>query len=220
MHASPSILNFDLPGSRLLDFPEESLHRRFLDRKVLLQRAIQELPQPFPHQTASPVTDAFICHAHGEPCCERWTTREFAPLLRQAGIRVYLDATDCGPGASLTDFMDLIHTVQWTLVIATPLLYQKSLPGSPSTVAREMQRIRERIRTRGVKDGVIPVLLAGDEQTSLPPFLSDRVYVDLRNPATYHAQIFSLLMKMHGCLNDDRLQQWKYAIEDGRPLWS
>jgi len=205
----------DLPLS--LDWGEESTYRRFRDREDIFCQAVSLLLERRSRRGAhAPVV--FICHAHGDPCSERWVIREFAPFLRQAGIRVILDRTDNGPGTSLIEFMDLILSVERVLVIGIPLFYQKSLPGSDSTVARELGRIVDRIRNDRMKDSVIPVLLAGEERTSLPRVLWDRVYVDLRGMENYHAQMFDLILQLYGLLDDPMVQEWRYHIQDGRPL--
>jgi len=76
----------------------------------------------------------------------------------------------------------------------------------------------ERIRSDRVKGSVIPVLLAGEERTSLPRVLWDRVYVNLREMDGYHAQLFDLILQLYGLLDDPMVQEWRYAIEDGRAL--
>jgi len=211
------ILNFDDDFALDLDSPEESALRRFRLRKLIFGQALLCLLEHC-SKRGSHSPSVFISHAHGEACSERWVTRDFAPLLRQAGIRVILDRTDSGPGTSLVDFMDLILSVERVLVIGIPLFYQKSLPESESTVAREVRLIDERMRTDRKKDSVIPVLLAGEERTSLPRVLWDRVYVDLRDRERYHAQMFDLILQLYGLLDDGMVQDWRYAIQDGCPL--
>jgi hypothetical protein len=206
-------LNF----SRDLDFPEESPGQSFLNREFIFRQALQRL-LALCAERRSHAPEAFICHAHGEAGFERWVAREFAPLLKLAGIRPILDKTDNGPGTCLIEFMDRILSVERVLVIGTPLFYQKSLPGSDSTVSREVQRIVERMRNDKKKDSVIPVLLAGEERISLPRVLWERVYVDLRSMDRYHAQMFDLILQLYGFLDDAAVQDWRYEIQDGRPL--
>ena len=156
----------------------------------------------------------FICHAHGDPQWERWITRWFPRLLRMAGIRVIIDRMDNGPGACINDFMDQILSVEHVIVMGTSLLHRKTLPGSTHTVAQEASRISHRLRTDGSAPWVIPILLEGTERTSLPRILWGRVYVDLRDPDQYHAQLFDLILQLYGLLDYELVQDWRDQLRD------
>lgn len=156
----------------------------------------------------------FVCHAHGNPSHEAWVARVLARFLRDMGVHVLLDLTDCGPGADLNAFMDQIETTDRVIVVATPLLYQKALPDSTCTVPRELQRLSDRMRDDRKRGTVIPVLLTGEEKTSLPPLLSGLVYTNLTIPERVYPEFLDLLLQLYGLLNDRALQPCRWDLAD------
>lgn len=215
-HALLSI-NPEDNSPRLRDFFEQSAEQWFHDRETVFLHVLQLLRELCSGRgLRSP--GCFVCHARGDLRYERWLIREFVPLLKRVGISPTLDRIDNGPGASLTEFMDRIRISDLVLVVGTPLFYQKALPGSNYGVAHEVQRIADRLRDESKGNSVIPVLLAGEKQTSLPSVLWDRIFVDLRDMDHYHAEMFDLFLQMFGLLGDGAVQEWRFAIQDGRLL--
>ncbi|HEX5727244.1 MAG TPA: hypothetical protein VFX98_17365, partial [Longimicrobiaceae bacterium] len=48
------------------------------------------------------------------------------------------------------------------------------------------------------KETVLPLLLEGSEKTSLPLLLQGRVYADFREPRSYFATAFELILSLYG----------------------
>lgn len=156
----------------------------------------------------------FICHAHGNPYHEAWVARVLAPFLREMGVQVLLDLTDCGPGADLNAFMDQIVTADRVIVVATPLLYQKSQPDSTCTVPRELQRLADRMRDDRKRGTVMPVLLSGEEKTAIPAMLGGLVYANLTAPERVYPGLVDLVLQSYGLLNDRTLQPCRWDLRD------
>lgn len=53
------------------------------------------------------------------------------------------------------------------------------------------------IGTEAKKGSVLPVLLAGTEETSFPPLLHGRVYADFREPMAYFIIAFDLILSLY-----------------------
>jgi hypothetical protein len=71
-------------------------------------------------------------------------------------------------------------------------------------VAAEVDLINQRLLgTEEHKQTVVPVLLDGEEQLSLPPLLIGRVYVDFRRPESYFASLFDVVLAVRGVRFDD-----------------
>jgi hypothetical protein len=71
-------------------------------------------------------------------------------------------------------------------------------------VAAEVDVIDQRLLgSEEQKQSVLPVLLDGDDQASLPPLLQGRVYVDFRRAGAYFASLFDLVLAIHGVPFDD-----------------
>jgi hypothetical protein len=49
----------------------------------------------------------------------------------------------------------------------------------------------------------MPILLAGDAASSLPPLLQGRVYADFRDPHTYFETVFDLMVSLHSINHRD-----------------
>jgi hypothetical protein len=47
------------------------------------------------------------------------------------------------------------------------------------------------------KQSVLPVLLAGTEESSFPPLLQGRVYADFRNQQAYFTTAFDLILSLY-----------------------
>lgn len=51
--------------------------------------------------------------------------------------------------------------------------------------------------TEAHKETVLPVLLAGDENSSFPPLVKGQVYADFRNELTYFETVFDLILSIY-----------------------
>jgi WD40 repeat protein len=156
----------------------------------------------------------FLSYAWGNPDEERWVA-ELANDLRHAGIDVVLDQNDNqNIGASIARFIARIPAVDFVAVVGTPGYYAKyenTIASTGSVVAAEVDLINQRLlSTEEKKATVLPLLLKGDEESSLPPLLRGRVYADFRKQANYFRAAFDLALTMY------RIDQNGGAVADVR----
>ena len=65
-------------------------------------------------------------------------------------------------------------------------------------VAAEGDLIGKRmLGTEAGKETILPTLLAGTEETSLPPLLQGRVYADFRDSAGYFSTAFNVILSLY-----------------------
>ena len=146
----------------------------------------------------------FISYAWGEAGHERWVTN-LARDLRNADLNVIFDRSQNKPGASLTRFIELIASVDFALMIGTPLLREKydATDADPVVVA-ELKLINTRLRKRAAEsERVIPLLLEGEPPTSFPPLAEDSIFVDFREEDRYFERLFDLILILHGIRSDE-----------------
>lgn len=167
---------------------------------------------------ASP--ECFISYAWGEKDHERWVERNFAPDLQKAGINVVLDRWEnARAGKSVSRFVARIARCDAVIPIGTPLYFQKFENGVSSTgsvVASEVDLINQRLMsTEARKETVMPVLLAGDKESSLPPLMWDRVFIDFRDLRTYFTTAFDLILDLYGVShNDPAVADLRYSLPE------
>jgi WD40 repeat protein len=144
----------------------------------------------------------FVSYAWGNSDHERWVERRLALDLEKAGVTVILDRWDnAHPGESISRFVDRIEKADHVLVVGTTN-YRRKFENKDETtgtvVAAEMDQISNRLLgTESVKSTVIPLLLEGDPQGSLPPALHNRVRCDFRNDTRYFETALDLLLKLY-----------------------
>jgi hypothetical protein len=85
--------------------------------------------------------------------------------------------------------------------VGTPLYFKKfknKVSSAGSVVAAEVGLISQRLMgTDAEKDTVMPVLLAGEQKSSLPPLMWDQVYRDFRNERAYFITAFDLILDLY-----------------------
>jgi hypothetical protein len=85
--------------------------------------------------------------------------------------------------------------------VGTPLYREKYDNGNPMrgfVVAAEGDLIGKRmLGTEAKKESVLPLLLAGTEESSLPLLLQGRVYADFRDAQAYFATAFDLILSLY-----------------------
>jgi small GTP-binding protein len=145
----------------------------------------------------------FISYAWGDPAQERWVEHNLADDLLKARIRVILDRWENARfGASVHRFVERIHDADRVIVVGTPAYKTKYVNDEPMrgfVVAAEGDLIGKRmLGTEAQKATVLPILLAGEATTSLPPLLQGRVYADFRDPDDYFETAFDLMLSLHG----------------------
>lgn len=189
---------------RLVDQQEAAalLRTKFESAVVQLQSYIEDL------QKDSPPPRCFVSYAWGIRAHEQWVEKKLATDLRKAGISVVLDRWDNAEiGANIARFVSLIPQCDATVVVGTPLYkdkYQNELTEKGSVVAAEMDLINSRLTaTESEKRAVLPCLLEGDEEESLPPLMHGRVYADFRHDNAYFSTMFDLLLTLYGVPFDE-----------------
>lgn len=174
-------------------------------RRTNFEAAIVRIKANLREKTAGAPT-CFISYAWDDGDHEQWVLR-LATDLKKAGIGVLLDRWDNPPGTSISQFIDLILTSQFALVIGTPLLKQKySQTTDDAVIVAEQKMINTRLR-QPAKYGqkVIPILLAGGADTSFTPALQDVVNLDFRKEPYYFYHLFKLIVQLYGIDVDNPL---------------
>lgn len=145
----------------------------------------------------------FISYAWGEPDHE-WWVRELVVNLENAGVEVIYDRKNNDRiGTNIARFISRIEgkVVDFILVVGTPLYQQKYMnqaPSSGSILAAEVNLINLRLtRTNAEAETVLPLLLEGDEVSSLPPLMRGKVYADFRRESEYFAVLFDLILNLY-----------------------
>jgi hypothetical protein len=153
----------------------------------------QKLPRP----------ECFISYAWGNKEQERWVERNLATDLQKAGIGVVLDRWEnARVGASVSRFVERIERCDRVIMVGTPL-YRKKYDNKDTSrgyvVAAEVDVISNRLLgTEVQKETVLPLLLAGQKTSSLPPLLHSRVFADFRDERAYFTTAFDLILDLYG----------------------
>ena len=91
--------------------------------------------------------------------------------------------------------------------VGTPLYFQKfqnKVSSTGSVVASEVDLISQRLMgTEADKETVMPILLAGEKKTSLPPLMWDRVYRDFGDEGVYFTMAFDLILDLYDISRQD-----------------
>ncbi|MEK6261608.1 MAG: toll/interleukin-1 receptor domain-containing protein, partial [Planctomycetota bacterium] len=159
----------------------------------------------------------FVSYAWGNRAHERWVEHHLAKDLHKGGIKVILDRWENHPGADLPGFVERIDQSDFVLIVGTPAYLKKYKNKDPQTgtvVAAEMSLVNTRLLgTEAQKATVIPLLLEGSPDESLPPLLRPRVSSDFRDDGHYFDTVFALLLGLHRIeLRDQVAQQWRQKL--------
>ncbi len=146
--------------------------------------------------------ECFISYAWGDREQERWVERNLATDLQKAGIRVVLDRWEnARVGASVSRFVERIEQCDLVLMVGTPSYrrkYENKDTATGYVVAAEVDLIANRLLgTEAQKETVLPLLLAGEKTSSLPPLLHSRVFADFRNERAYFVMTFDLILNIY-----------------------
>jgi WD40 repeat protein len=159
--------------------------------------------------SAKPPT-CFVTYAWSEPVLDR-KTREIARDLRAAGVEALLDWYESHIGDHIDRFSDRAADTDFVACIGTPAFRSKFTKPEGSTVQQEWLHVANRLR-EGVdrKETILPLLLTGDLSRSFPPSLHGIAFADLRDDRLYFAELFDVLLKIHG------INKWEPAVDDLR----
>jgi WD40 repeat protein len=175
--------------------------RRAADRRSHFEQALFRL-KTYVTQEGIKSPECFVSYAWGDPDHERWVEHVLATDLVKAGITVLLDRWENARiGASVPRFIERAAKADRVIVVGTPvyptkyengeLMHGFVLAAEGDIIARRM------IGTESGKETVLPVLVAGTEQSSFPHLLQGRVYADLRRPESYCLAVFDLILGLY-----------------------
>jgi len=150
----------------------------------------------------------FVSYAWGVDKHERWVAR-FARDLQNADVHALVDRKDNAKiGSSITTFVNQIEQVDFVVVVGTPeyMSKYKNLEAARGTfVSAEMDIINQRLTgPKKSKDSVLPVLLAGDKFSSLPPLLRGRVHARFEEEESYFPSLFDILLALYDFSSDEQ----------------
>lgn len=173
--------------------------RRQADRRSRFEQILFRLKAYAMEAGVTPV--CFISYAWGDAETENWVER-LAGDLQKGGISILLDRWENSwVGASVPRFVERISSSTFVVVIGTEMYrqkYENSVPMRPYVLAAEGDLIGHRmIGSEDRKASVMPLLLAGSEDSSFPPLLHGRVYADFREGERYFDSALNLLLTMH-----------------------
>lgn len=149
----------------------------------------------------------FISYAWGDQAHERWVVK-LAEDLRKADIDVVLDQWDNPAiGSNIARFISRIAMSDFIVVVGTPSYlkkYENMLSPHGNVVAAEVDLINNRLTaTEAQKASVLPVLLQGDQYTSLTPFLQGRIHANFTHEEQYFAALFGLVLTIYHIKQDN-----------------
>lgn len=182
--------------------------RWFAERRNRFEQAVFQLAS-FVGSQCLARPECFVSYAWGEKTHEQWVERSLAKDLQKAGIYVILDRWENERiGASVPRFIDRIEKSDRVIMVGTPLYrkkYDNRHTATGYVVAAEIDLISNRlIGTEEQKQSVMPLLLDGDKNDSLPPLVHSRVYADFRNEQTYFVAMFDLILDIYGISHTER----------------
>jgi GTPase SAR1 family protein len=168
-------------------------------RSLFEQAVFQVMSYVEGQKTARP--ECFISYAWGDTRQERWVEKSLAADLQKAGLGVVLDRWTMQVGMSVPRFVEQIQKCDRVIVVGTPE-YRKKYDNQDTSkgfvVAAEVDLISGRmLGTEAEKETVLPLLVAGEEKTSLPPLLHRRAYADFRNERAYFITAFDLILSLY-----------------------
>jgi hypothetical protein len=175
--------------------------RWFADQRTRFEQAVFQLASYVESQKlARP--ECFISYAWGNKEQERWVERNLATDLHKAGLNVVLDRWENERvGASVPRFIERIAKCDQVIMVGTPSYMRKYENKDTSTgyvVAAEVDLISNRLLgIEAQKESVLPLLLAGEKKSSLPPLLHSRVFADFWNERNYFTTAFDLILDLY-----------------------
>jgi TIR domain len=140
--------------------------------------------------------------------------------LANAGITVILDQWESARiGASVHRFVERIASADRVIVVGTPRYrtkYDNDQPMGAFVLAAEGDLIGNRmIGSEAAKESVLPVLLEGTPEESLPPLLHGRVYADFRLAQRYLPTVFHLILSLYQISAHEPVRELRRQLEAG-----
>ncbi len=121
----------------------------------------------------------FISYSWDDESHSYWINK-LARILKENGVDVKIDQWDLFPGSDLNQSLkELIHESDFVLVVCTEK-YKHRVINNLGGVGFESQVLMKLVDTSDFEK-IIPVLRFGDKNSSIPDFLSKKLYLDFRN---------------------------------------
>jgi WD40 repeat protein len=164
----------------------------------------------------------FVSYAWGDAAHARWVER-LATDLKNLGVLVILDQWEnMAIGSSLARFVDDASESDFVLVVGTPEYLRKRNnlraddPRQGYVVSAEADLIEQRLvsGSEEVKATVLPLLVQGKVETSLPPFLRGRIFADFREEKYYFVSLFELVLTLYGLSNDAAVRDLRQQMRE------
>jgi small GTP-binding protein len=186
---------------------EVDAQRHTAEQRTCFEQAIYRVQAYVAEQKIKPPA-CFISYAWGVAEHERWVEKRLATDLQKAGLGVVLDRWhNAQIGTSVSRFIERIYRSDRIIIVGTPLYFQKfqnKVSSTGSVVASEVDLISQRLMgTEADKETVMPILLAGEKKTSLPPLMWDRVHRDFGNEGAYFTMAFDLILDLYDISHQD-----------------
>ncbi len=136
----------------------------------------------------------YITYAWGIQEEENWV-KDFVKELEKQGIELFFDKWSNSPGASLPRFIDNIEKCNLVVIVGTPNLKLKHKNTQNQTiVSQELEIIQQRVING---ESIIPIILKGNNEESLPIFLQKHISLDFREDENYYKEIFKLILGVY-----------------------
>ncbi|OJW71487.1 MAG: hypothetical protein BGO68_03790 [Candidatus Amoebophilus sp. 36-38] len=207
---SPSQQSINMVKIGLTDIPEKGNFglEYFIKERAYL-KLLQENILPYLKRRDSKTPTCFISYAWGDPYHEYWVKR-FCEMLNKAGIKVLLDGWIVKKGTLLNEFIKEIEAADWVIVVGTKLYMEKynkraAIYKDTGHVARlERQLIEYLVRySTGRGNRVVPILLEGTAEESLPFMLSHKISVEFTKN-DYFEELLKLIHDLYNIDNKDK----------------
>jgi small GTP-binding protein len=193
----------------------EQLRTRY---RTLFETALVSVKSLVRARNSKPAS-AFISYAWDRTELMRWV-EQLATDLQKAGVEIVLDRKDnVAPGENIARFISRIPECAFVVVVGTPLYrkkYENKDPTLGTVVAAEVDLIENDrlLGTEERKKTVIPLLLAGDKDSSLPPLMRGRTRLDFRREELYFGSLFDLVLKLHSIdMNDPAVKDYRDSLQ-------
>jgi tetratricopeptide (TPR) repeat protein len=133
----------------------------------------------------------FISYVRGIPEQEK-LVHKLAIQLKEAGIKVSLDIWDYKAGSAGAKFTEKISTSDYIILVGSQQLMKKHRSEKNSDhINQEIDIIIEKLRIKSAC--VIPIILDGERNSSLPAALGTIRHIDFKDLKDYYSHVFELL---------------------------
>ena len=139
---------------------------------------------------------AFISYAWESEGLKKWV-KDFATTLRSDGIDFKFDQWELVPGDQTPHFMEKsVRENNYVLILCTPKYKEKS-DNRIGGVGYEGDIMTAEVLKENNHRKFIPILISGNDKTSIPTWLGGKYYVDLSNEIHYKNNYEDLITTLY-----------------------